>query len=65
MLSALLREEIEITHLFRYPTISSLADYFSKKNNTLPINQKTIERLNRQKKSYRENRKLADKRKKG
>jgi amino acid adenylation domain-containing protein len=64
MLSALLREEVDITHLFRYPTIHSLSEYLLKKNDTSPIDNKTIERIDRQKKSYRENRKLADKRKK-
>lgn len=63
MLSAALREEIDITLLFRFPTISTLSEYLLKKSETSPIDQKTIERINKQKKSYGQNRRLAEIRK--
>ncbi len=64
MLSVSLREEVDITLLFRYPTINTLAEYLTKKNDTSPIDQKTVERIDKQKKSYGQKRRLMDIRKK-
>ena len=59
-----LHKDLSIAHLFRYPTIDSLAGYLSETQTSAPIHQKAQEQADRQKKSINRQKQLIKARKK-